>query len=1139
MIEQLGLFAAPAADSDEQARERAIAVSDSFIVQAPAGSGKTELLVQRFLALLAIVDEPENIVALTFTRKAAGEMRARVTNALHEAATSKLPPEEGHKRKRWELAQSALAQDKKQGWNLLQSSTRLRIVTIDSLCHSIVRQTPWTSELGVVRSVAENADDLYNAAAHRTIQLLGNGGTVADDLRHALVHLDNGVPELEAELVKMLQRRDQWLRHMDKGVPTQLRSAMETTLRRLVCEKLEQIKQAVPSEVQRDLVRLSAFAAANLHLRKPDHPIVACLRADEFPDCSPDAIPVWLGIAALLLTSKPGWRVEGGINSSIGFPTTNLKEKLALINLLDRLRQVSGLEKVLASVRDLPTARFTDTQWETLETFARLLPEAVNQLRAVFIERQSCDYIEVTSAALKALEENAQPSLAVALGHNIEHLLVDEFQDTSVTQVRLFESLTRSWKTEGRTLFLVGDPMQSIYRFRQAEVGSFLRTVNDEKFGALAVQKLRLTKNFRSRQTIVDWVNQVFPTVFPPVEDVTSGAIRFVASVAAARDRERESSVVVHAQFGTTTEAHQQEAAEVLRIIRDLRRRHEKAAILVRSRKHLFNILADLREAASDNSDLRFQAVEIDELAEQVVIGDLRALTHALLHLGNRVAWLAVLRAPWCGLSLADLHALVAGERFSTIWQLMHRRASNLSDDGQARLARIVPILEEALAKRGRLTLRHWVESTWVSLNGPACLRSNRELEDASSYFDLLDRLDSGGDIDSLSALEKSIRLLFSQPDPEANDSIQIMTIHKAKGLEFDAVLLPALGRHTYGDDRSLLLWDERTTVHGTELLMAPMKPKGGEEDLIYEFLNNIEAERIKNESRRLLYVAVTRAKHELHLFGDLDCTAQEFLEEAKPPDSRSLLSLLWPAVRQEFIAQAEVERDRPVKIHAAAESSIERSLSRLPLNWTAPGVPGGLDWWPVNEPEFVDPEDEVTYDWAGERARRIGIVVHGVLQRIAEEGLSHWDEARLRMMQPSLRAALANQGVGPADMPDMLSRTERAILTSITDSRGRWILQDRPHARSEFALTGTVDGQLNNFAIDRTFIADGIRWIVDYKTGSREGGDPEAFLDNEVVRYKEKMDRYAQLFRALDPHTPIKIGLYYPLMNGWREWEA
>src|SRR6185369_292005 len=329
------------------------------------------------------------------------------------------------------------------------------------------------------------------------------------------------------------------------------------------------------------------------------------------------------------------------------------------------------------------------------------------------------------------------------------------------------------------------------------------------------------------------------------------------------------------------------------------------------------------------------------------------------------------------------------------------------------------------------------------------------------------------------------------------------------------------------------------TTVHGTELLMAPMKPKGGEEDLIYEFLNNIEAERIRNESRRLLYVAVTRAKHELHLFGDLDCTAQEFLEEAKPPDSRSLLSLLWPAVRQEFIAQAEVERDRPVKIHAAAESSIERSLSRLPLNWTAPGVPGGLDWWPVNEPEFVDPEDEVTYDWAGERARRIGIVVHGVLQRIAEEGLSHWDEARLRMMQPSLRAALANQGVGPADMPDMLSRTERAILTSITDSRGRWILQGRPHARSEFALTGTVDGQLNNFAIDRTFIADGIRWIVDYKTGSREGGDPEAFLDNEVVRYKEKMDRYAQLFRALDPHTPIKIGLYYPLMNGWREWEA
>jgi ATP-dependent helicase/nuclease subunit A len=1138
--DNLSLFPATAFDTDEVARERATAVGESFIVQAPAGSGKTELLVQRFLALLATVNEPETIIAITFTRKAAGEMRARIADALRDASVSKVSPEEGHKRKRWELARAVLAQDERLGWNLLQTPSRMRIVTIDSLCYSIVRQTPWTSEVGSVRGVVDNAEDLYAAAAHRTVKLLGEGGAIADDIRRALIHLDNGVPELEAELIKMFQRRDQWLRHLRNNDLNSARRQMESVLHRLVSERLQHIRDLIPTSMRAELARLGVVAAENLRLKDPEHDVVKCLGVSSFPECSPGALPIWRALVSLLITTGKDWRAEGGLNARLGFPKQNFKEKASLCDIIAQLRGIPGALDALVSVRKLPPANFSDSQWEMLATFVRILPRAVEQLKAVFAEQQACDYIEITEAALRALGTDVTATnLALALGHSIEHLLVDEFQDTSLTQVRLLETLTSSWKPgDGRSLFLVGDPMQSIYRFRQAEVGSFIRTAAEERFGSLRVEQLRLEKNFRSRQTIVDWINRVFPRVFPVEEDVTSSAVPFVACRSAARDRERESVVAVHAMFGTRDEVRRQEAREVLAVIQQLIGRGEKVAILVRARNHLFSILAQLREASADDQRLRFQAVEIEQLGEQPIIGDLRALTHSLLHFGHRVAWLAILRAPWCGLSLADLHRLVDDGKQATVWQLLKQRTSVLSEDGQSRLSRVVPVLETALESRGRLPLRQWVESTWISLHGPACLKDNRELEDAESYFELLDTLDAGGDLESLARLEKSVEKLFSKPDPDAGDHIQIMTVHKAKGLEFDAVILPSLGRTSGTDEESLLLWDERTTATGAELLMAPMKARGDDDDPIYKFLQSIETERVDNESRRLLYVAVTRARHELHLFGDVGRTAQEFLEDGKGPEKKSLLWLLWPSVQAEFVAQAQAVIDSSIRIEASSEPIPQRTLNRLPLAWTAPPIPPDVSARPGREPETIDPDEEVTYDWAGERARRIGIVVHAVLQRIANEGLENWDEKRIRAVGPALRAALANQGAGPSDIPDLVARTERALITAITDSRGRWILQDHANAQNEFALTGSATGQLNNFVIDRTFVADGIRWIIDYKTGAREGGDREAFLDNEKIRYKEKMDRYAEIFGAFDPALPIKLGLYFPLMNGWREWE-
>ena len=148
-------MAEPRPIADQATRERALDPSRSFIVQAPAGSGKTGLLIQRYLALLARVGSPEEIVAITFTRKAAAEMRNRVLAAL--AGADGAAPPTPHERKTWELARAAVAHDRGQGWDLAANPNRMRVQTIDSLCAALTRQMPVLSGFGAQPEILEDA----------------------------------------------------------------------------------------------------------------------------------------------------------------------------------------------------------------------------------------------------------------------------------------------------------------------------------------------------------------------------------------------------------------------------------------------------------------------------------------------------------------------------------------------------------------------------------------------------------------------------------------------------------------------------------------------------------------------------------------------------------------------------------------------------------------------------------------------------------------------------------------------------------------------------------------------------------------------------------------------------------------------
>jgi ATP-dependent exoDNAse (exonuclease V) beta subunit len=444
-------------------------------------------------------------------------------------------------------------------------------------------------------------------------------------------------------------------------------------------------------------------------------------------------------------------------------------------------------------------------------------------------------------------------------------------------------------------------------------------------------------------------------------------------------------------------------------------------------------------------------------------------------------------------------------------------------------------VLARALSERRRTGLRRWVEGTWLALGGPAAAADAADLEDAQVFLALLEALEQGGDIADFAELERRMAKLYALPDQAADARLQVMTIHKAKGLEFDEVIVPGLGYRPKRADPQLLLWAERARPGGHEpdLLLAPMRPRGGLTDPIYAYLCALDAAKARHEDTRLLYVAATRAKSRLHWVGHA-----RVREGVAHVQSDTLLEILWPVVSGLFQAEAaRVQPDDAVDARVAVGAPPTR-LRRLVAGWVSP-----TDELPAvaapAQPAAQTLVAPIEFSWASETARHVGTVVHATLQQIAEEGLARWNADAVGARRAWFARDLRALGVPEANLDTALARVERALVGALGDERARWILDAHQEAECELRLSALSEGSVINVALDRTFVDDhGTRWIVDYKTSMHEGGELELFLDREQTRYREQLERYARILRALDGR-PVRLALYFPLLRGWREWSV
>jgi ATP-dependent exoDNAse (exonuclease V) beta subunit len=547
-------------------------------------------------------------------------------------------------------------------------------------------------------------------------------------------------------------------------------------------------------------------------------------------------------------------------------------------------------------------------------------------------------------------------------------------------------------------------------------------------------------------------------------------------------------------------------------------------AVLVRGRTQLPKLLSELRSAG-----IPYRAVEIDRLTDLPEIIDVLALTRAATHQGDRIAWLGLLRAPWIGLQWADLHALVRNDSGSTVWELLqdNDRMQCLSAHGQQCVARSREILKSLTVARRSQSLRDLVERAWFSLGGPGTLDDDVAIENIYRYLDVLGGLEQAGTLVDVGELESVLDL--ERVSNNDNARLQIMTMHRAKGLQFDHVLLFGLGRQPGKGDRRVLSWFDLPARHGPEQkVISPVGPRAGiKNDLVHRYIELAEAEKERHEQARLLYVACTRARKTLQLMGNTAITPDA--DALKPPRSDSLLHLLWPAVEPEYLRQFEMA-EFPL---AEADPALwtKPALRQFSTPWVLPEVdllPGDQDLEP--QPQV---DHEVEFYWVGSDARVAGTLVHRWLHLITDQRADQQiaDEQQLREVTSRW---LQETGINADAAEPILARVVAAVTAMLDDEKGRWILDGHGHA--ELALTGVADGEIVSVILDRVRVDDDdVHWIVDYKTSSHEGGDLDGFLQVEAERYQPQLARYASIYKEWSGAN-IKCALYFPLLQSFVE---
>jgi ATP-dependent helicase/nuclease subunit A len=872
-----------APDPDADARQFATDPRNDVVLEASAGTGKTSVLVARYVNLLKAGVDPANILAITFTRKAAAEMRERILHELRTAAG------------RSEI-------DRSQWVELRDRLGDIAISTIDAFCLSLLREFPLEADLDPGFDMADETEvpRLIEDALDRTLRILVRLARTEPDI--ALVFAQLGITRTREGLAALLERRlvawpalDRFLAKgpsdlTAEGVCRRAVDRLAAILRRLP-DGLEQFLQDGPAGhpryqlLARELRRLDYLRSApNAEVRAAlDRVALHFLTGEGRPRKSAHIQPY----KAPHYPSEARGKRHRALVLEMGEPVQSLLFEFS-----------RDLNVVLA------------------RGIRRMFGISLEQYRRTLDERSVLDFSDVLERALELLrrmDEFAQSRFRLEARYH--HVLVDEFQDTSRAQWEMISLLIRSWG-EGLglasqpSIFVVGDRKQSIYRFRDAESG----VLQD---AARFIQALRPTgsprrsiaRSFRAVPELLQFVNELFAEIadrdpgagsftytesdrFPPVPDFAGGSTtgenggsrRCTLGVIASDDPDACAAGV---------------ADEIARILRDDTIRDRKTgvprqaapgdiAILFRSRASHREFERELERRGIPSYVYKglgfFDADETKDVMALIryladPVSDLRAaafLRSRFLRLSDRGLALlapdlaAALLSPTVPVAAAELgeedrRVLDLARRFVPAW------VATVDRIPPAELIDLV-LADSAYAYelRGARRLQ-----AWENLKKMRALVRRIQNHGYATLPRIADHLDS------LTAGDESNAVL------EALDAVNLMTVHASKGLEFPIVFLVNLAKGASGPPRPV-----RVIVDVEDDPSVSIGPFVSEMD-------EADREREKHETRRLLYVAATRARERLYL--------SSALKDGAVVPGRGSLGEVLPQSIKELISKAAI----------------------------------------------------------------------------------------------------------------------------------------------------------------------------------------------------------------------------------------
>lgn len=870
---------------DIAARKKSIDPNKSMLIEADAGCGKTEQMARRYLSLLANRAKPEGIFAITFTQKAASELKERIHKYL-KMGTSDAPPKEQHLIETWELAKSAIAADTKNSWNLIKSPHQIKIQTIDSFCIDIVNNNVLSNSYGCEISALEDASKAYELAARTFIENSEDILTISDFISM----FDNNTNKAINKIAELLPKREQFqkeLKNIDiKKLEKCYKSAFQYELKEFSDGLSKSIKNDIKAVI-REIFESVESAAKTTFSAKETH---LFSKYNE----NYDTVNLILFCNIIINSDGKSFRKNYPSRMHVNKHTANLIQVIldeSELTLIDALR-----------IGSIPLEKLNDKTTSDLKIIAEVTNGAIIELQSLFKDTLELDFNEITLEAIKIVQFGQQAT------SNITDLLIDEFQDTSASHHTLIKSIISWWnKSEVKTICAVGDPKQSLYLFRAASLGHFIN-VQQNGYDNIDMETIRLSVNFRSYKSVIDWVNKVFQTAFPKQDNISQGAVKH--SVSEAFNTKEIPSVSINPTLceGDKDINERKEAIlvadQVEQHLRDVP--HETVSILIRARSYISEIDKELKKRG-----IFYTGVDLVKLNEKQPIIDLVNLTKVLAGKHDLVSFSGLLRAPFVGILQKDMHKII-----STLVQpktentLIENATENLemledleiSDDAKQRFSKLVNIINKSKPAFENIKFTNYLESVWHEFGGD---QFSTELQEADvrAFFNTIAICEEDNTIKDWGLLEKTLDKLYMQPDENADRRIQVMTLHKSKGAEMDNVIIPGFHKPGSKSDSLILKWIDHPDPSEDSILLAPNINSDYEPYKKHISISNRNKEIL--EMVRLIYVGATRAKKRLSIFFTV---TEEIIKLTSKPNGTSMLGLIQKEISENITIDSKKE---------------------------------------------------------------------------------------------------------------------------------------------------------------------------------------------------------------------------------------